>query len=70
MGGQSTEPRPFLSDKNDPGRINEGSEKSSDCEGDKSGHFSDPLADNHKDTHSGTPAVTVTNRASVNWNRT
>ena len=66
MGGQSTEPRLFPSDKNDPGRINGGSEKFSDCEGDKSRHFSDPFADNHKDTHSWTLAVTVTNRVSVN----
>ena len=70
MGGQSTEPKLFLSDKNVRGRINGGSEKSSDRGGDRrpheSGFFSDPFAENHKDTHSKTPEVTVTNRISVN----
>jgi hypothetical protein len=55
MGGQSTEPRLFLSDKNVPARINGENEKSSDCGGGrrwhKSGFFSDPFADDYKDTH-------------------
>ncbi len=48
MGGQSTEPRPFLSDKNPRGSTNGGSEKLSDSEGDrrrdKSRLFNDELA--------------------------
>jgi len=75
MGGQSIEPRLFLSDKNVRGRINRGSEKPSDCEGGRRSHesggfFSDPFAADHKDTHSKTPAVTLTNRVFVNWHWT
>ena len=76
MGGQSIEPRLFLSDKNVRGRINGGSEKSSDFGEDRRSHesggfFSDPFAEDHNDTHSKTPAVTVTNRISVNdWHWT
>ena len=53
MGGQSTEPRLFLSDKNVRGRINGGREKSSDREGGRRWHkFSDPFSENHKKTYS------------------
>ena len=73
MGGQSTEPRLFLSDKNVRGRRNGGSEKSSNCGGGgkwhKSGYFSDPFGESHKDTHSEMPAAKVKNRVSVNWHR-
>jgi hypothetical protein len=56
MGGQSIEPRPFLSDKNARGRKNEGNEKSSDDregrDGYKSGFFNDPFAEKHSQRHS------------------